>query len=94
MSSSAGISQHTSKESTPIIGLKNDSLLLIRTPMDSLKVILSALQHERTTELATYLAFLSIVVIRISLGYFPTRTKWFGFFGLVGLLQLWLKHSN
>lgn len=56
--------------------------------------LLSAIHDDRTTEVATYLVFLSIVVIRIALGYFPTRTKWFGFFGLVGLLQLWLKHNK
>ena len=59
--------------------------------MNSLKDLLLS---KSITELATYLTFLSIVVIRVSLGYFPTRTKWFGLFGLVGLLQLWLKHKK
>jgi hypothetical protein len=38
---------------------------------------------------ATYITFLAIIVIRIRLGHFPTRTKWLGFFGLLGLFQLW-----
>jgi len=92
MSSSAGISQHTLKKSTFNIGPGNESLrLLIRTSMDTLKDLFLS---TRTTELATYLTFISIIVIRISLGYFPPRTKWFAFFGSVGLLQLWLKHKK
>jgi hypothetical protein len=86
-----GITRHTSKDSTFMIVGNNSLRLLIRTSMDTLKDLFLS---TRTTELATYITFISIIVIRISLGYFPTRTKWFGFFGLVGLLQLWLKHKK
>jgi len=59
-----------------------------------LSTLLSTLNHQRTTEIATYLIFESIVIIRISLGYFPTRAKWFAFFGLLGLSRLWLKQAG
>jgi hypothetical protein len=66
-----------------------------KVSMDSLKLqLLQFLHHERTLEVATYITFLAIIVIRIRLGHFPTRTKWFGFFGLLGLFQLWLAQAQ
>jgi hypothetical protein len=63
--------------------------------MDSLKLqLLQFLHHERTLEVATYITFLAIIAIRIRLGHFTTRTKWFGFFGLLGLFQLWLAQAQ
>jgi hypothetical protein len=63
--------------------------------MDSLKLqLLQFLHHERTLEVTTYITFLAIIVIRIRLGHFPTRTKWFAFFGLLGLFQLWLAQAQ
>jgi hypothetical protein len=63
--------------------------------MDSFELPLLQLpHHERTLEAATYITFLAIIVIRIRLGHFPTRTKWFAFFGLLGLFRLWLAQAQ
>lgn len=56
--------------------------------------ILSTLSSQRVIEISTYISFLSIVVIRIAVGSFPATTKWFAFFGALGLLLLWLKHKT
>jgi hypothetical protein len=56
--------------------------------------LLGLLSDNFTTATATYILLLTIVTIRLSLGYFPTRTKWFGLFGSLGLLHLWLKHEH
>lgn len=52
------------------------------------------LRGQEAIVVATWVIFVSIIIIRLAMGYFPSRTKWFGLFGLLGLLRLWLKHQD
>lgn len=49
------------------------------------------LQSNFTLEVSTYVLFLAAVVLRVSLGSWTTTSTWFGLFGLLGLLLLWLR---
>ena len=56
--------------------------------------MLSFLFSDFALEQASYVIFVSIVVIRIRLGYFPTYTNWSAVTGLIGLLLLWLRRTQ
>lgn len=56
--------------------------------------VLSFIRSTYAVEQATYVIFVSILIIRVRIGYFPTYTKWSALIGLWGLLQLWLRHKR
>lgn len=52
------------------------------------------LRDDQTVAASIYIILISIVTIRVRAGYFPIRTRWFALFGLLGILNLFLKHAQ
>lgn len=61
----------------------------ISSLLDSL---LDFIRDDQTIAASIYIILVSIVTTRVRAGYCPTRTRWFAMFGLLGLLNLFLKH--
>lgn len=55
--------------------------------------VLDFIRDDQTIAASTYIILLAIVTMRVRAGYFPTRTRWFALFGLLGFLNLFLKYA-
>jgi hypothetical protein len=53
--------------------------------------LLDFIRGDRTTAGSIYIILVSIITVRVRAAYFPTWTRWFALFGLLGFLNLFLK---